>query len=297
MVIGLVLFWLAAFAFGTPEMLSGLGAIQPCVPAKAGAACTAADPASPAVRAGLKEGDLIVSVDGKAVTLWTDFTNAVRASPGKPVVLVLQRAGHRITQTVTPVAVVRTDLTDPTKKVTVGALGVAAPAMATQVRSGPLQAVGSSLSLTGQVITGGVTAILGLPGKMVQVAQVVFGNTPRDPNGPIGVVGISAISGQIAQSKDLTAAGRISTILTLLASFNVFVGVFNMFPLLPLDGGHVAVLAYERVRAAVFRRRGQPEPPRPDMNKLLPLVYVVFIAFVAMTVLLVAADILKPVQL
>jgi membrane-associated protease RseP (regulator of RpoE activity) len=297
LVIGLVLFWLALFAFGTPTTQAGLGPIQPCVPAVAGAACTAGDPASPAVKAGLKEGDTIISVDGRPVTLWSDFTNAVRASPGKAVVLVLRRNGQVITQTVTPVAVTRPDLVDPSKLVTVGALGVAPPAVDAQVRSGPLAAVGSSLSLTGQVITGGITAIAALPAKMVQVAQVVFGNAPRDPNGPIGVVGISSISGQIAQAKDITVAGKISTILTLLASFNVFVGVFNMLPLLPLDGGHVAVLAYERVRAAIFRRRGQPEPPRPDMNKLLPLVYVVFIAFVAMTVLLVAADILKPVQL
>jgi membrane-associated protease RseP (regulator of RpoE activity) len=297
LVIGLVLFWLVAFAFGTSELTSTLGPIQPCVPAVASAKCTSADPSSPAVTAGLRAGDVIKSVDGKPVHLWTDFTDEVRAHPAKPVVLVIERAGRTLTQTVTPVAVKRADLGDASKTVTVGALGVAPPAVATQVRSGPLEAVGTSASQTWQVITGGVTAILGLPAKMVQVAQVVFGNGQRDPNGAVGIVGISRISGQIAQSGDLTGAGKIATILTLLASFNVFVGVFNMLPLLPLDGGHVAVLAYERARAAIFRRRGVPEPPRPDMNRLLPLVYVVFIAFVAMTVLLVAADILKPIQL
>ena len=297
LVIGLVLFWLAAFAFGTPELVATLGPIQPCVPVVAGTACTPSAPTSPAAAAGLRQGDRIVSVDGVAVSQWTDFTDAIRANPGKSLVLVIERDGQPVTKTVTPVPVVRADLVNPSKKVTVGALGVAPPAQATQVRAGPIEAIGSSVSMTANVITGGVRAILTLPAKMVQITQVVFGNAPRDPNGLIGVVGVSAISGQIAQSSGLTPAGRIATILTLLASFNVFVGVFNMLPLLPLDGGHVAVLAYERVRAAVFRRRGQPEPPRPDMNKLLPLVYVVFVAFVAMTVLLVAADILKPVQL
>jgi membrane-associated protease RseP (regulator of RpoE activity) len=297
LVIGVVLFWIAIFAFGTPTLGSDLGSIIPCVPAVATDPCVKADPASPALTAGLKAGDRILSIDGTKVSLWTDVTSAIRARPGKPVTLVIERDGATIIKTVTPVSVVRADSNDSSRNVTVGALGVGPPAQYSQVRKGPVSALGSSLSMTSQTVTGGISAIIGLPAKMVQVAQVVFGNEKRDANGPIGVVGISRISGEIAQSGDLTPAGRISTVIEVLAGFNVFVGVFNMFPLLPLDGGHVAVLAYERLRAAVFRRRGEPEPPRPDMNKLLPLVYVVFIAFVAMTVLLVAADILKPVQL
>ena len=83
----------------------------------------------------------------------------------------------------------------------------------------------------------------------------------------------------------------------LLAGFNIFVGVFNMLPLLPLDGGHVAVLAYERFRAWLARRKGLPEPPRPDMNKLLPVAYAVFVLFAMATLLVLAADIFKPIQL
>jgi membrane-associated protease RseP (regulator of RpoE activity) len=141
-----------------------------------------------------------------------------------------------------------------------------------------------------------VTAVANLPSKIGQLFGVLFENQPRDPNGAVGIVGISRISGDVAQS-DLSAAGKISTLLMLLAGFNIFIGVFNMLPLLPLDGGHVAVLAYERFRAWLARRKGLPEPPRPDLNKLLPLAYAVIVVFVTATVLVLAADILKPIQL
>jgi membrane-associated protease RseP (regulator of RpoE activity) len=297
LVIGLVLFWMAAVVFGTPVLKSELGAVSPCVPTLATGKCTAGDPASPALAAGLKAGDVVLSVDGKAITQWSEFTDAIRSKPNQTVVLGIERDGQRITKAPTTVAVIRPSDSDATKNVRVGAIGVIPPAEFSQDHAGPIAGLGTSLSQTWKTISGGFAAILSLPAKMVQITQVLFGNAPRDPNGGVGVVGISHISGQIAEATDLTPAGRISTILTLLASFNVFVGVFNMLPLLPLDGGHVAVLAYERLRAAVFRRRGEPEPPRPDMNKLMPLVYVVFIAFVAMTVLLLAADIFKPIQL
>jgi membrane-associated protease RseP (regulator of RpoE activity) len=300
LVIGVLLFWLAFGVFGNPVSDSTkpvLGSVIACVPAVATDPCTKTSPASPALVAGLKAGDRVLAVDGKKVAVWSDVTDAIRARPGQPVTLLLERGGSTVTATLTTKAVLRSDIKDPSKKVTVGAVGVSPLLTYTQARQGPVKALGSSLSMTGQTITSGFTAILKLPAKIYQVGQVVFGDAKRDPNGAIGVVGISRISGDVAQSGDLTPSGRIATILMLLAGFNVFVGVFNMFPLLPLDGGHVAVLAYERARAAIFRRRGEPEPPRPDMNKLLPLVYVVFVAFVAMTVLLVAADILKPIQL
>jgi membrane-associated protease RseP (regulator of RpoE activity) len=70
-----------------------------------------------------------------------------------------------------------------------------------------------------------------------------------------------------------------------------------MLPLLPLDGGHVAVLAWERLRAWRARRHGLPEPARPDLNRLLPLAYAVLFVFVGMSLLLLLADIVKPIQI
>ena len=216
LVIGVLLFWLAFGVFGNPMSDSSkpvLGSVIACVPAVATDPCTKASPASPALVAGLKAGDRVLAVDGKRVAVWSDVTDAIRARPGQPVTLLLQRGASTVTTTLTTKAVVRSDLKDPSKKVTVGAVGVSPLLTYTQVREGPGKALGSSLSMTGQTITSGFTAILHLPAKIFQVGQVVFGDAKRDPNGAIGVVGISRISGDVAQSGDLTPSGRVATIL------------------------------------------------------------------------------------
>ena len=174
LVIGVILFWLAFGAFGNPvQNISQpvFGSIVPCVPAVATQPCTKTDPASPAAQAGLKVGDRVLSVDGKKVKVWTDVTNAIRARPGQPVTLLLERNGATLTKTLTTKAVVRADLAHPSKKVTVGAVGVSPLVTYTQHRQGPIQALGSAFSMTGQTITGGVAAIVRLPAKIVQVDQ------------------------------------------------------------------------------------------------------------------------------
>jgi len=195
----------------------------------------------------------------------------------------------------TPVPRQRPDTTHPDQTVTVGAVGISPPPNVV-VRYGPVRSIGKTVGQVGSLLGASVGAVASLPAKIGQIFGVLFNGQPRDPNGAVGLVGISRISGDVAQS-DLPTAGKISTLLMLLAGFNIFIGVFNMLPLLPLDGGHVAVLAYERFRAWLARRKGLPEPPRPDLNKLLPLAYAVMLVFVTVTVLLLAADIFKPIQL
>jgi membrane-associated protease RseP (regulator of RpoE activity) len=89
----------------------------------------------------------------------------------------------------------------------------------------------------------------------------------------------------------------MSAFLLLLASLNVFIGIFNLFPLLPLDGGHIAIAWYERLRAMWARRRGRPDPGRVDYNKLLPLTYLVVLVFGGVSLLTIAADIVNPINL
>ena len=85
--------------------------------------------------------------------------------------------------------------------------------------------------------------------------------------------------------------------LLLIASLNIFVGAFNLLPLLPLDGGHIAVIIYERIRAWLARLRGRPDPGLADMAKFLPVSFSVFIVLIVFSLVLVAANILNPVSL
>ena len=81
----------------------------------------------------------------------------------------------------------------------------------------------------------------------------------------------------------------------LLGAVNLFLGLFNFVPLLPLDGGHIAGALYEAVRRGLARVRGRPDPGHVDVAKLLPVAYVVALAFLVMTAILVYADVVAPV--
>jgi membrane-associated protease RseP (regulator of RpoE activity) len=89
----------------------------------------------------------------------------------------------------------------------------------------------------------------------------------------------------------------VSGLLLIVVSLNIFVGAFNLLPLLPLDGGHLAVVIYERIRAWLARLRGRPDPGLVDMQKLIPVSVGVFALLVGLGLILIAADIFNPVHL
>ena len=82
--------------------------------------------------------------------------------------------------------------------------------------------------------------------------------------------------------------------LLIVISLNIFIGAFNLLPLLPLDGGHLAVVIYERIRAWLARLRGRPDPGLVDMQRLIPVSLGVFALLVGLGLLLIAADIFNP---
>ena len=276
--------------FGVPKEKPGaqVSAISDCVGDDLAATCTTAGAVpGPAKLAGLKADDVVTAVDGAPVSGSKQLVERVKASAGKPVRLTVQRDGATRTLTVTPVQVTRPGTTDP-----IGAIGVSVGAYYVNEHVGPVGVARETGSMLKQLVTGTYQT---LTHKLSSITKVY--SPDRDKNGFVGVVGAGRISGEIAAA-DISAGDRIANILLLLAGLNLFVGVFNLLPLLPLDGGHIAVVWFEAVRDKLRRVRGYTgELQRVDYNRLMPVTFAVVVLFAGFTLFLVGADIVNPITL
>ena len=297
-ILAVVLVLLSALFIGKAvELNPGIGSIAACVPAAYDDTCQDAGAVpAPAETSGLEAGDIVIAVDGEPVEDSLAFLRAVRASPGEPIALTVERDGSPRDVTVTPVAVERPVLSnreeDRDRLETVGAIGVGIEFRSGTERLGPIEAVGHSVDTMGQIVTGIWTTFSEKLGTITEV----YG-PERDPEGFIGIYGAGRISGEVLAS-DETLAYKVLGFLGLIAGLNFFVGVFNLLPLLPLDGGHIAVLLYEQARDKLKRLRGYTgELVRVDLTKLLPVTYAVVVFFAGFTLWLLGADIVNPITL
>lgn len=270
-----------------------VGAVSECVAPATQTACTPTDPKAPALAAGVRTGDRIVAFDGAPVKGWDDLQQAIRSHGAGPATLVVERGGARKTLTVDLKATQRpTSATDSTP-VTVGFLGVSPKEVVTGRETLPVTQLPGVL---GDYVTQTVGAVFNIPAKMVGVWHAAFGGGQRDLNGPISVVGVSRIGGEVAAAPSLPLYDKIGYELTLIAGLNMALFVFNLVPLLPLDGGHVAGALFEGARRQVARWRGRPNPGYVDVAKMLPVAYGVATLLIGMSVLLIYADIVNPVR-
>jgi membrane-associated protease RseP (regulator of RpoE activity) len=206
--------------------------------------------------------------------------------------MVLDRDGEQVT--VQPTLVERERASAEGETELVGVLGVG-PELAPE-RANPIAAVGDSVTVLGTLTKATFTSLASIPAKVPDLWNQAFNGEERDETGLVGPVGIATGSAQIVGS-DAPPFVSIGRFLLLMAGLNIFVGIFNLLPLLPLDGGHLAVLGYEQGRSKWASMRGKPDPGRVDIAKLLPAAYLFLGLLVGLSVLLLAADILNPIDL
>lgn len=296
LVLAAVIFIGVAMGFGFQTQTTQVAGVQKCVISQSEKrdTCQKDDPVSPAQAAGLKEGDRIVAFNGRPVDDWTTLSNRIRETIG-PATITVERDGTRqeLHATLAKNMVAEKDSNGeivPGKYIPAGYLGFAA---ATEIV--PLS-FPQSVDRMGTMIGDGVESIVALPSKIPDLWSAAFGDGPRKEDSPVGVVGAARIGGEV-MTLDIPATNQIAMMLFLLAGFNLSLFLFNMLPLLPLDGGHIAGALWESLRRRLARLFKRPDPGPFDVAKLMPFAYVVAGIFICFTLLVLVADVFNPVKI
>jgi membrane-associated protease RseP (regulator of RpoE activity) len=242
---------------------------------------------SPAQRAGFRVGDRIVSYDGHQAKSWSELPPYIQARPDQPITFVVDRGGRLVTLTAVP-ARQQADDGRP-----IGFIGVG-PDFVTE-RVNPAVGVVRSTRAIGSLTYRSVLALGSFfaPGSLRSYAHQITGGSSgsatngtgtaagKDASRPVSIVGVVRIAGQAAES-------GLFDVLNLFVLLNIFVAVFNLVPLLPLDGGHVAIATYERIRS----RRGRRY--QADVAKMMPVTAAVVAVLLVLGATSIWLDIVRP---
>lgn len=298
-----IFFAVMLVGIGLPQPTLQVGAVVACTPsveqpagmATETGACPTGTVPTPAAQAGFAGGDLIVALDGARVSDWNEATTWIQVNAGRTVNVTVDRDGREVSLPVTIAAVDR-PVFDENGQVTgeterSGFLGVRPEFEYVS------QGWASVPTYMWDITQRSVVALVSLPVRLYElVANTLIGGQERDINGPVSVVGASRLGGEIAAMEQPIEA-KIATFLALAASLNLFLFLFNLLPILPLDGGHVAGALYEGSRRTVAKVRRQPDPGPVDVARFLPVAYVVAAILVGVGVVVIWADLVKPISL
>lgn len=263
--------------------------------------CKPSDPRSPALAANVEQGDTIKSIAGVATPDWQTLSRTIERSAGKTVPVVVERSGRTVTlhAHIATNKVAEYDADGNYKKGPDGAI---------KTREAGFFGIGPTYDYQGRPLTA-LPAVVGddlarifdalihLPQRLTGVAESAFTSAPRAQNSPVGMIGVGRAAGEIATTDKIDVEGKIAIGVNLLATLNLFLFAFNLVPLLPLDGGHIAGALFEGIRRRLAAWAGRSDPGPADVAKLMPVTYIVVGLMLAMTLLLGYADIVKPIKL
>lgn len=280
LLIAIVLSAVTMIGIGAPTASRTIAAVPATISTSSG------EVASPAYEAGVRPGDTVEAWNGQPVATFAELQQAVGATPeGESATLTVERDGGRVDLMVTPVTGAQ------------GARYVGVTAAYEYVSASPADVARADW----QMFTGTASVVVRLPQAVWQVGRSIVTDEERDASGVVSVVGVGRMAGEV--TGDSAALGLrdtrqvVAVLLSLLASLNMALFVFNLIPLPPLDGGHILGAVFEGVRRQAARLRGAQDPGPADTARLVPLTWAVGGLLVAMSVILIVADIVKPVSL
>lgn len=290
-VIGLVLIYAIAVIWGLPNLNAPTTAIvgeTGCVAAQISkdkmAECSGAGPAADA---GIRAGDVIVKIGDTSVATFDEARSTLQKASG-PTPVVIERGGEQIS-TVVNVAQTQRFTGEGDESSTVGAIGISA-AQFGPTQYNPLSAVPATFAFTGDLAIELGKSLAKIPTKIGALVDAIGGGE-RDPETPISVVGASIIGG------DTVDAGLWVAFWFFLAQLNFVLGAINLIPLLPFDGGHIAIALFEKIRNMIRSARGMVAAAPVNYLKLMPATYVILVVVVGYMLLTVTADLVNPIRL
>ncbi len=293
--LGFVVLYVMAVTFGLPNLAEKpvVSQVSSCVhdattnEQLANPACAPGE-TGPAQAAGLRPGDEVLSVGGVSTPTWTAMVEEIQRADG-PTPFVVRRGDETVRLTVDVPRVDR-PVTNSDGEAAVAQVGVAGVMATRSFEYGAWSAIGGTATFAGDMFAQTFQKLIEFPQRIPAVVEAIFGGE-RDPETPVSVVGASRIGGEAVE------AGLWQVFLLLLAGLNFFMGVFNLLPLLPLDGGHIAVTWYEHVRNWLRDRRGKTAAAPVDYTRLSGVTMVLVLIGGAVLLLTVTADIVNPIRL